>query len=583
VPRTRGCEVTGTVCLETVRQSEVPAEPLSSSLSATTCVPELQTPPDPPGVGEVTSLDPPGVGGERQRLDLPQSEGDERYLQLALVDGPGHNPVHQAPQELVADPEVAKQLTNLQDGVLDPEVGGDGRPQRQNVVRSQSPTQHVINGVGSPPVVEHVVHDHVTPSSLDKEVPTIIHAPAKVVADLQRRAPLERDARAGEKPTKQKIVVKPSTKVAVRSKTQRKKVTFDLAEQPPTRTLRSNTKNPTSVETHVTKKHKPTPKPVGVPIPVLKPVGVLKPNVKPVGVSTPIVRTVGTPLTTAPVIKPIIRTIGTLVPRKPSTPLKYVLPSANVKGILRHGVGFLATSCGIELPRGFTFVTPTAFSVTAPYDPPDLGKYDIKQLDKLDLVNGLMRHFDVEDKLSGPIPVMGDPTQVNLPKTVKQAMASPFAKEWAEATVEEWLSLVGNNTWTLVEKKPFMKVIPCKWVYTVKTDGNGKLDRFKARLVVGGHRQIEGVDYNKTYAHVTKHATVRTLLSVVANRSWDVQQLDIKTAFLHVIVDTDVFMLQPPGFVDGVQNVVRVDKTSGRSPGRDTYDKFSGVAQCECK
>jgi hypothetical protein len=78
--------------------------------------------------------------------------------------------------------------------------------------------------------------------------------------------------------------------------------------------------------------------------------------------------------------------MSTLVSRKPSTPLKYVLPSAKIKGILRHGVGFLATSCGIELPRGFTFVTPTAFSVTAPYDPPDLGKYDIKQLDKPDLV-----------------------------------------------------------------------------------------------------------------------------------------------------------------------------------------------------
>jgi hypothetical protein len=311
----------------------------------------------------------------------------------------------------------------------------------------------------------------------------------------------------------------------------------------------------------VTKKHKPTPKPVGVPTPAQEPVGVPKPTVKPVGVSTPIVRTVETPLTTAPVKSPIVRTIGTPVPRKPSTPLKSVLPSAKVKGILRHGVGFLATSCGIELPRGFTFVTPTAFSVTAPYEPPDLGKYDIKQLDKIDLVNGLLRHFDVEHKLSGPIPVMGDPTQVDIPKTVKQAMASPFAKEWAEATVEEWLSLVGNNTWTLVEKKPFMKVIPCKWVYTVKTDGNGKLDRFKARLVAGGHRQVEGLDYNETYAPVTKHATVRTLLSVAANRSWDVQQLDIKTAFLHGTVDTDVFMMQPPGFVDGVQNVVRVDKS----------------------
>jgi hypothetical protein len=539
---------------------EVAPEP--AELEPLTGVPELQT-----------SLDPPGEGEERQ-LVMPVSEGDERYLQLALVDGPGHNPVHPAPQQLVTDQEVAEQQTNSQDVVADPEVGGDGRPQRQNVVSSQSPTQQVTNGVGSPPALDPVATDPVSPSSVDKEVLPKNPESAKVVADAQRSARADAradaragtharaDARAGEKPTEKETVVKPSKKVAVvQRKTQRKKVTFDLPNHTSTRTLRSQSKTPTPVETPVTKKQKPTPKPVGVPTPAPEPVGVPKPTVKPVGVSTPIVRTVETPLTTAPVKSPIVRTIGTPVPRKPSTPLKSVLPSAKVKGILRHGVGFLATSCGIELPRGFTFVTPTAFSVTAPYDPPDLGKYDIKQLDKIDLVNGLLRHFDVEHKLSGPIPVMGDPTQVDLPKTVKQAMASPFAKEWAEATVEEWLSLVGNNTWTLVEKKPFMKVIPCKWVYTVKTDGNGKLDRFKARLVAGGHRQIEGLDYNETYAPVTKHATVRTLLSVAANRSWDVQQLDIKTAFLHGTVDTDVFMMQPPGFVDGVQNVVRVDKS----------------------
>jgi hypothetical protein len=81
-----------------------------------------------------------------------------------------------------------------------------------------------------------------------------------------------------------------------------------------------------------------------------------------------------------------------------------------------------------------TFVNPTAVSVTTPYDLPDFGKHDIKQLDKHDLVDGLMRHFDVEGKLSGPIPVTGDPTQANLPKTVKQAISSTFAKEWADAT-----------------------------------------------------------------------------------------------------------------------------------------------------
>jgi hypothetical protein len=88
------------------------------------------------------------VVGEGQRIALPQSEGDENYLQLALVDGPCHIPVRRAPHELVTDPVVAKQLTNLQDGVFDPEVGGAGRPQRHNVVSSQSHTHQA--GVDSP-------------------------------------------------------------------------------------------------------------------------------------------------------------------------------------------------------------------------------------------------------------------------------------------------------------------------------------------------------------------------------------------------------------------------------------------------
>jgi hypothetical protein len=64
------------------------------------------------------------------------------------------------------------------------------------------------------------------------------------------------------------------------------------------------------------------------------------------------------------------------------------------------------------------------------------------------------------------------------------------------------LSIVGHNTWELVEKQPWMKVIPCKWVFVVKCDERGIPVRFKARLVAGGHRQIEGLDYDETYAPV---------------------------------------------------------------------------------
>jgi hypothetical protein len=540
-----------------------------------------------------------GVVDERQlALLMPGSE--ERVFELDLVDGPAHNPAHPAPQDVVSDPEVAMQQPNTPC-----DVGGDGRPQRQNVVSSQSPTQQ---GAKVPSAVDTVVHDPVTPIRNDKAVPTETSVPDKSVAKSQRDAralaradgqppavdrqrstdsgpPLgqppavdrQRSTDSGPPlgrppvhpvvrepvpaPPKRKLVAKRMVKIpdaAVPDSAPPKKVHFELPGEG--RILRSRAKSPPPPPP-TTKKQKATPKPVGVPLPAPKPVGVPIPTVKPVGVSNTPAPTVGTPLPTAPVTKSILRTSGAIRPRRTSTPLSSVLPSAKINGILRHGVGFLATSCGVELPRGFTFVTPTAFSVQAPFDPPDLGAYDIKGLEKVDLVTGLMRHFNIEPAKTGPIPVIGDPTKIPIPNTLKKAMATPYAKQWAEATVEEWLSLVGNNTWTLVEKKPLMKVIPCKWVYTIKTDGKGKFDRFKARLVAGGHRQTEGVDYNETYAPVTKNATVRTLLAVAAHRAWDVQQIDIKTAFLHGKMDTEVHMLQPPGFVDGVENVVRVDKS----------------------
>jgi hypothetical protein len=72
---------------------------------------------------------------------------------------------------------------------------------------------------------------------------------------------------------------------------------------------------------------------------------------------------------------------------------------------------------------------------------------------------------------------------------------------------------------------------------------------------------VEGLDYNETYAPVSKHATLRTVFAVAAHRGWIVEQLDIKTAFLHGDVDTEVYMQQPIGFIDGEGNVVRLDRS----------------------
>jgi hypothetical protein len=105
-----------------------------------------------------------------------------------------------------------------------------------------------------------------------------------------------------------------------------------------------------------------------------------------------------------------------------------------------------------------------------------------------------------------------------------------------------------------------MKVIPCKWVFSIKTNQNGIPVRFNARLVAGGHKQTEGIDYNETYAPVYRLATLRTMLAVAARRNWKVHQIDIKTAFLNGEADTTVYMQQPPGIVDGLGEIVKLQK-----------------------
>ena len=147
-----------------------------------------------------------------------------------------------------------------------------------------------------------------------------------------------------------------------------------------------------------------------------------------------------------------------------------------------------------------------------------------------------------------------------MPNTLKQAMQSPFANYWLTAMLDEFESLQVNGTWELVPRTPDMVVIPCKWVFDLKYDAEGNVSRFKCRLVAGGHRQQEGIDYNETYAPVSRNATLRTFLSIAAWERWDVHQLDIKTAFLNGEIDTTVYMLQPPGFVEGTNQVCHLLK-----------------------
>ena len=105
-----------------------------------------------------------------------------------------------------------------------------------------------------------------------------------------------------------------------------------------------------------------------------------------------------------------------------------------------------------------------------------------------------------------------------------EAMASPEKKTWQAAMQDELNSLKDNSTWTLVDRPKDRKVITGRWVYKIKTDEQGNIDKFKARYVAKSFMQVPGLDFHETYAPTCKPEHVRTSCSVGPRASSDGRQ-----------------------------------------------------------
>ena len=114
---------------------------------------------------------------------------------------------------------------------------------------------------------------------------------------------------------------------------------------------------------------------------------------------------------------------------------------------------------------------------------------------------------------------------------------------------EEYRSLMADDTWDLVPLPKGRKHVRCKWVYITKYASDGSIERLKARLVAKGFSQVEGIDYNETFAPVAKMNSIRLVLSLAALHDWEVHQMDVKSTFLHGDLQEEIYMQQPPGYV----------------------------------
>lgn len=131
------------------------------------------------------------------------------------------------------------------------------------------------------------------------------------------------------------------------------------------------------------------------------------------------------------------------------------------------------------------------------------------------------------------------------PCTVAEALQDA---NWRQAMMEEFQALQANNTWTLVHLRPNRNAIGCKWIFRVKENADGFVQRYKARLIAKGLNQNEGFDFTENFSSVVKPLTISFVLTLALTFNWPINQLDVHNAFLNGKLEEEVFMRQPPGF-----------------------------------
>lgn len=140
--------------------------------------------------------------------------------------------------------------------------------------------------------------------------------------------------------------------------------------------------------------------------------------------------------------------------------------------------------------------------------------------------------------------MQGLTAQVSIPEpiTYHDAVNSYYSDEWTSAIQEELGAHEANETWSVVKNTNGLKEISARWVFKIKRNADGTIDKFKARLVARGFTQQAGVDYGEVFAPVVRMDSIRLLFSIAAQYGLKFKQFDIATAFLYGMIEEELYL-----------------------------------------
>ncbi|KAL2251279.1 UNVERIFIED_CONTAM: Retrovirus-related Pol polyprotein from transposon TNT 1-94 [Sesamum indicum] len=122
-------------------------------------------------------------------------------------------------------------------------------------------------------------------------------------------------------------------------------------------------------------------------------------------------------------------------------------------------------------------------------------------------------------------------------------------RKWRKTMDEEIKAITKNDSWELVPLSKDKNAIGVKWVYKIKRNEKGEIEKYKARLVAKGYKQKTGIDYDEIFASVARLESIWLIISLAAQNHWKIHQMDVKSAFLNGVLKEEVYITQPPGYV----------------------------------